>query len=157
MNPYLDQGYDSTTLTRHCADCEQPLFTPHEVLKDHILCAWSHFGYIQYPEVIATDPQTGKTLEGVVEKPARAVLTRIPHHSGLSFCLDCKPDWKTYGCGYCNDPVDQTKPHSRLEFIEKYTNGVNKNFQIFLFHQECLPSALFKEVHEYQDKFRPKI
>lgn len=155
FNPFLnDDAYDVVTQTQHCCVCETPLHRGADtVMQDHVMCSWRHYGLIEYPEILARD-ENGKTLEKVILHPKRVILALIPHQTGISFCLECAPEWKDSGCAICGDIVDVTKPHSVAETLQKYSDGMNKNYKVYMFHHDCLPPQ-FSEVRSYHDKYGP--
>lgn len=145
MNPYLNSsGFDSTTLTKHCLGCDEPLHGERVVHTDHVLASWSHYVLTRFPAVVATD-EKGFTLEGLIAQPERVMLAKVPSHTGVSYCLDCLPsltpeeDDNQYQCGSCGLVVDQTQDHSISELLWKRTNLVNGPFRIVYWHIECLP------------------
>lgn len=151
--PYTDStGYDHVAQTYFCSGpCTDVIEVRHAPVKDHILCLWRHYGFIVYPEVIATD-EKGFTLEGVVAQPARKVLAHIPVQPRIQFCMDCWPNYNTEGCGYCGKYVDLDTEHSELECLDKAVDGTNSNLRKYYFHLICLPE-IFSEVREYLNRY----
>ncbi len=150
---YTDSsGYDHVAQTYFCSGlCSEAIEIRNEPVKDHTLCLWRHYGFISYPEVIATD-EKGFTLEGVVAQPARKVLAHIPVQPRVQFCIDCWPNYRLDGCGYCGEFVDLNLEHSELECLDKYIHGNNGNLRKHYFHLACLPE-IFSEVREYLKRY----
>jgi hypothetical protein len=150
---YTDEnGYDHTTNTHFCIYCNSPIEAHGEVVKDHVLCVWKHFGFISFPEELATD-EKGFTIEGVVVKGARRALAPIPVQNRVQFCLECFPkELKREGCAYCSNPVDTSDQYSKLECLNKYTSGINSDLRWYVFHHDCLP-VIFTNVREYLEQF----
>lgn len=150
-NPHLSpEGLDFVTGIRHCAGCgEERLCNPHETLVPHVASTWRHFLWVTTPQVIARDPVTGHTQEGVIEVPARTVLAQAPLYTALAWCLNCFPHHHPSGCGGCSQAVDTADEHSISEFLAKKPGGHHARFRQVYWHIGCLPKDL-NEVRRYR-------
>jgi hypothetical protein len=127
-NPHLSEnGIDFATGVHHCASCQKPVFhkTGRKLADAYFTGTWTHYKWVDVPEVLAKDPKTGHTLEGVVAVPARRVLVPASAQTGLSFCKDCwQPiKWNHFEhhpidkCPMCEKVVDVDDEHTEADLL----------------------------------------
>jgi len=152
-SPYLTEDwYDPHTHEYYCPECHDVLERRGEVVKDHVLGVWKHYGYVTYPGVKATDAQ-GRTIERQWYQPPRIMKVLIPMQANLRFCVGCFPfspeELSHELCVLCSDGIADEHEHTAVEFLWKHTNGYNGPLLKGMLHTDCLPEH-FEDLRAYR-------
>ena len=141
-SPYITEDwYDPITHEYFCAECHDVLERRSEVIKDHVMGVWRHYGYMSYNGIKATDNQ-GRTVENVWLRPPRTVKVLLPIQTNIRFCKDCfplTPQAAITSCQSCKKEVEDNHEYTVCDLLWKHTNGYNGPFIQCALHIDCLP------------------